>query len=1075
MSARPAVTRGRRATRSLLIALALVSTVAIAAFAIPAPSGLAENADWPRNPTDAEIKTASDEWMNSKAIPGCLQDSHLVTQAISGWEPELLSVEKFHEKSVSLEVPNLERQVVQNVYEDHVIATCHVKVTHGTGNATRMVQDSYAIAVLFNEGGKWLFRTGQSTDKKEFDANYAGYLKDWVPGWSTQNYEEPLGGTPAGTPKATTAPTFPPMPLCNASIEVPANLKPGDMLSPGVTVTSADGGPLQGMVAPVWYINGVQTNSVKWDGKPAQIVLQLSCQGHGQEFRATYTGGLTPGPTKVLGGTPVPPPPGTPQPSTTAEPTVSGTPAPTGSPSPTPRSRAHAAAPGLGGVGSVPGPADLTQGVLGMVGPGVLGVLGGLLAGLAGGGPAAPAPGSTPGQGPTPGGTEPGGKEPGGKEPGGKEPGGKEPVGKEAPKPAGSPPTSPTSTAPVAGDSAAQAVRGKLDWLSNNTTTQKNPAMVDAIVRAQAEAFDKNGNLIPEKWAAFRQEIRDVGSKTSWLDTYYKLPDFVQRQVYGVEAGVNTLGQFVGEVGGAGVTIVKGVGSGIASAVHGAGQIVDTILDKDKRQMFAKGLDANIKQFVAGSAGAETKESTQALKDGRYLDALGASARGTAKVAGALVWSAGGKVAGAIRDAMPVDEIKSLADPNASTEEKLWAVPAAAVKIAGMLLGTEAGVKPVPGISRNTTFIPSAAPGYAAGQAARAAATEAGAATTSAARAAAEGRQAAAAAAQKVEQTAADVLGGKPAPTNLREGQRLLDQNPELREAIDDAIRADNGSGNIHRLRQVGALSKDAQNLQTARSMQLQDQAANNAGKRIAAEETAGRLANGEPPPRRIITAESTEGNRNFASGANTRTDLDRTHLGLQHVSSDRAKDILNEEIGNLRSGSGQGFTRKAIDTNVYTPPPGRLSDAAGAAPNSDAWLQRSLQRTSGKSGYHPVYVARDGTVTVGDHVGGAAGGEALPMNQQFNSPVQLSAAERAESVAHQLEGLDKAVVSGPSGDVSGGVKFAARAIKDGARFDGPTDAVMRAAMTKDPAEQMAILNEAGIKSVADLRARTGT
>ena len=693
---------------------------------------------------------------------------------------------------------------------------------------------------------------------------------------------------------------------------------------------------------------------------------------------------------------------------------------------------ANGGTPGLGGVGTLPGPANGTQGLVGMLGPGLLGLLGGALLGGLGGGATAPVvPGGPAGAGGT------GGKAPGGS-----------PGGSNA-------------------DAATRAARDELTRLWNRANVTKNRALSDAVTRAISEAFDANGNLIPEKWAALRQEIRaSAGYDRTVLDRLYALPDEVRAPIDALKAGAATVVDTAGAIGDGVVPFVKGVGSGISAAGHGLMDIGDAIRHP---KMFARGLDDTMRNVVREAADAEGKEFTQALRDGNYLDALSAQIRGTGKIGASLAGTAGSKAWGFAREMLPVDEVESFFDPNASLDERLWAVPAAFSKMAGLLAGTETGLKPVPGISPNTTFIPSAAPGWAAEQAARAAeqaaraAAEEAASTSGAAAEAASQRQAVAEATQKAEQLGADALGGKPAPTNLAQCQKILAENPELCDAVDDAIRADGGSGNLHGLRQDGAMSADANALITARKMQLQEQAMNAAGKRIAEEETAARIANGEPPPRRIITAESSEGNRTSATGANTRTDLDRTQLGLEHVSHERAEQILDEECANLR------FDRGAIDTNVYTPPPGQLADTAGAAPNSDAWIQRSLQRVTGRSGYHPVYVTSDGRIIVGDHVGGAAGTEALPMDERFGAPVELTPAEQAESVAHQLHSLDQAVAQN---NVSGGVKFAARAIKDGAGFDGPTDAVMRAAMNKDPAAQMVILHEAGIDSVADLQAR---
>lgn len=67
---------------------------------------------------------------------------------------------------------------------------------------------------------------------------------------------------------------------CKAVIDLPAGLKPGEVLSPSYTITAADGRPPHGDVYPVLYINGRQANSVVWDGKEAKVELQVSCQGH---------------------------------------------------------------------------------------------------------------------------------------------------------------------------------------------------------------------------------------------------------------------------------------------------------------------------------------------------------------------------------------------------------------------------------------------------------------------------------------------------------------------------------------------------------------------------------------------------------------------------------------------------------------------------------------------------------------------------------------------------------------------------------------------------------------------------
>jgi len=67
------------------------------------------------------------------------------------------------------------------------------------------------------------------------------------------------------------------------------------------------------------------------------------------------------------------------------------------------------------------------------------------------------------------------------------------------------------------------------------------------------------------------------------------------------------------------------------------------------------------------------------------------------------------------KEVLPIEEVKSFFDPHASLEEKLWAIPSAAVKLANLILMSEKlATKPVPGLPANFTLIKSAKPGLAA-------------------------------------------------------------------------------------------------------------------------------------------------------------------------------------------------------------------------------------------------------------------------------------------------------------------------------------------------------------------------
>ncbi|NPV60950.1 MAG: hypothetical protein HPY75_14965 [Actinobacteria bacterium] len=66
------------------------------------------------------------------------------------------------------------------------------------------------------------------------------------------------------------------------------------------------------------------------------------------------------------------------------------------------------------------------------------------------------------------------------------------------------------------------------------------------------------------------------------------------------------------------------------------------------------------------------------------------------------------------KEILPIEEFQSFFDPNASMEEKLWAIPSAAIKLANLIMMSESlATKPVPGLDPNFTFIKSAKPGLA--------------------------------------------------------------------------------------------------------------------------------------------------------------------------------------------------------------------------------------------------------------------------------------------------------------------------------------------------------------------------
>ena len=1073
--------RPRRLRTTLARALAATATALLLTLPFATPASASNT--WPYFPSDGEIQAAVDRVLAKLDWSGC------------GGGPQV-DIHKITHTDMPASFPPNQRADVVVTYA-------------ATSPGDRQCD---FVGMLVYGDGQWMFLgvqgapSASSTDTPE---SYTAKLMDsmrWAPGWPP---DAPGGPGEPGEPTAPTLTPPPELPFCVATISVPPDLAPGDTLSPSANVASEDGAPVQGEIATKWEIGGVAASSVTWDGTPVEIVLQLSCQGHAQEFRATYTGTLDQGSPPVAvesggpSGGPSVEPTGSSEPSEPPESPVPSS-GPAGSPAPSGRPHRAAAGPppGLGGIGDVPGPADPVQGLLGVLAPALIGVLGAvLLGGAGGGGTGTPVAPGGPGGAGSPGGSG-GSGGPGG-------PG-------------------PTGTSPGGDGITTQGAIDKLTYAMNQAVATNNTAMAEAVSNAQADLLDADGNVIPGKYAAAIKAIRaaaGLGAGLAGTGDFYD-PNS------GTDAALKAArDSWLGKKVDAGVGSVVSFAS---SAGHGISQIADALWNP---RYFLKGLEAATQNV----APAESQAMDSALADGRYLDALGAGAMKYGKGYFAGYQAVGSVGVSMVTGMLPVDEIKTLMDPNTSMTDKFAAYQSAELKV-GLLLapflgevrgaaaavdaaqaveaanaaakagraveaaeaagsavraGSAAEATTTAGtVARTRAAEAGAAEAVAGGRAAKAGAAEAGAAEAGAAEAKAaeatagavgpakpptltpERLEATISAGKKVERLSATVLGDTVAPTNLREGARILRENPGLQEAADNAIRADGGSGAARMGRQVGDLNSNANNLITARKMDLQNQAMNNAAKRIAELEAKLCQAAGEPVPSRIPTFEVTQGNRGYISGANTSTDLDRT-FQLRHVTTKQANDILAEECGKLGGPGKPGFSPDDLATHAYVAKPGTLVDASGDAPLSDSFVRGNLQQINSKSGYVPTYTAPDGAVTVGNHVDAGLGTEALPMPQRFGptgapaSADAASAAARAAAssadVATQISKIDSAVAANNVNDCA---KAAARAIKAGGHFVGPEEAIMRAAAAKDPIEATKILHQAGIDSLSDLRAR---
>jgi hypothetical protein len=810
-----------------------------------------------------------------------------------------------------------------------------------------------------------------------------------------------------------------------AVIHVPA-LKPGAVLSPSVDVLDGNGRPAEDVRGIAWLINGKFANSVVWDGQRVVVEVQISVAGQAlveQLVIPAYD-------------------PNRPQ---------------------TPTSPA----PGLSQVGPLPGPANLQQTLVGLLGPPLLGVLGQLLGGAGGSRvPRVPAP---------------------------PKPNKKRRIRARTENPAVSETAKP--------ESDQDPITRTLTHLAEVARTTGNSELAQAVERAQQQVMGKDGKIDPSAWKEAQQGLRTaLGNLRAGIPT----PNSALRDAGGALLGAG--GEFVVGVGKGAIGLVKGIGSFVGNAWSGLKGIADAIMNP---RAFERGLRESLKEWGGKNLQAESKAIAEGLREGRYGDALLGVGQAMLKTA----WHPVDKLWHFVKtEILPWDELNSFRDPHASLEEKLWAVPAAAIKIAGILVGLETPT------TKPSTRWGTALQNAADRRAARSLATvsEESARTVgqieqrlagleSAAKAKpgnatvqqmldrsrkalnqARELQASAQAAHEVDLLTRKAMRGQPAFQNFQQAQKLLQDNPQLAGVIDDAIRANNGGTALYDLRARGLMSQDSHALMTARKLQLQDQAVNQASRRVIEQEARALQAAGQEVPGRFNTFNATQGSRSRLSGSNIQADLDQTVLGLKHVSREEAETIVREECRRL------GMTQEQLDINIYRPSSG-LMDARGAAPNAQITLE-NIGQSTGTAGYHPVSVGKDGSIRVGDHVATAQGREGVLAGRRSMQPppgmsqeqwlnegvweghqggaVQIPKEQWPTVRATQVDGITHAF---ERGDMNQMVKYANRGRSVGLVMDESTARIVRAvAGQKDPAIAAQMLRDAGIGSPAELMQRLG-
>lgn len=951
---------------------------------------------WTRMPTDAEVQAAAEAFVQDLLTRRQQEPCHLSTSTSQ-------KLTRLHHKT------------------DAAWFMVHLQLTMTTTRqpwdfrardcdetaAPRTDTDNFHGTLRQNrQSGRFFFGTTLSTLPE--------YLESFDEGWKID-------------PPTATAPTAPGR--YRATIRIPP-LTPGEVLSPSVDVVDENGQPPGMSISVAWYINGVNTPSVVWDGRETRVEVQVSVAN-----QAVVEAVLIP--AYAPGGAPTGTVPTAPTLSVPVEVLPDGP------------------VPGMTSVGPLPGPVSLGQALVGTLLPPLLITLGQLLAGVRGGSGVPPLPSSPP------------------------------------------KPTAPASApaAPVA-PPIDPAWKQRLDRLEQVARHDRNGQLAAAVRAVRGQL---GGPRDPKAWAAAQQQLKDALGQ---LDHALPQPngvgwDAAAALAGGVRDTAVQAGGAVRDAGGALAAFpgsvwqgLKGIGNSLMNPGH-----------------FIAGVNGLAKDWISQNLKTEGQAFVQGLKDGKLGDAFGALAQGMLKAAGSALGAAWEKIG---KSVLPVDELKSFTDPHASFEEKLWAVPATAVKIAGLLTGLQKPTtqpstswgQAIKGVGDALENRGLAAAGQQAAQKvgqleAQVKSLESVAAKRPDAtihqlldrnRKALEQAKHAQIATQKaleVQQQAQQILPGRPPIQNFQQAQQVLKENPALAATIDDAIRANQGGGTLYETWALGLMSKETHQLMTARKLELQQQAVNAATKRAIEEEVKALQAAGQPVPKRFHTFNATQGSRTNLAGSNIQADLDQTVIGLKNVGRDRMETLIQQECEKL------GMTQQQLDINIYRPKQG-LMDAAGSAPNAQVTLE-NIGQTTGTSGHHMVHVDKSGNVHVGNHVSSPQGREGVLAGKTTatrppgvseaawqesmweghqGAPVQIPRDQWPGVRATQVEGFQHAM---ERGDLNQMVKYANRGRAVGLPMDGELAEVIRtAAGQKDPLIAKQTLAAAGIHSPADLADKLG-
>ncbi len=129
------------------------------------------------------------------------------------------------------------------------------------------------ITLNFSGGptGVFTFQDGRTWGQLQQD-NQGNYFVIGPPEyeWCSLIVENPEAFTTEGIVAGT---------ACTPSAHGLSPSKPGDVISPGASYTDASGNAV-GIIQERWFLNGVNTTSIVWDGKQVQVELQYTCLDH---------------------------------------------------------------------------------------------------------------------------------------------------------------------------------------------------------------------------------------------------------------------------------------------------------------------------------------------------------------------------------------------------------------------------------------------------------------------------------------------------------------------------------------------------------------------------------------------------------------------------------------------------------------------------------------------------------------------------------------------------------------------------------------------------------------------------